>query len=519
MRLRTAALCAALCAALAVGVGAAPAPPAHATTPRTLDAACPEAAIGDAGFRDVGGSVHRRAVDCAVHWQVARGRTPTRFDPAGVVDRGQAASFVAQLLLASGATLPEPSRDTFADDDGSVHETSIERLAEAGVVAGRGPGRYEPGAPVTRAQAAALLVRAYDLRAGQAGAPPLAKGPDAFSDDDGTVHEDATDRAAAAGIVAGEGDRRFRPTGDVVRDALASLLARTLDVAVDAGFASVPPAPVLPVSVVAAGDIACRAGAPVTATTCRHPDTAQAVHRVDPHAVLLLGDIQYEDASVEELRAPGGWTGSWSAFLDRTWPAPGNHEWRTPGAAGYRDVFDGRTGGRFWYSRDLGGWHVVSLSSDCGQVGGCATGSAQHDWLVEDLRAADGRPTLVFWHAPRWSTGGTRDNEAVADLWSTVAADVDVQLVLGGHDHSYQRLAPLNAAGDADPDGVRSFVVGTGGRSLSCARSDGVVAEAFGCASSGVLSLVLEVDGYAWEFVAATGSFADAGSSGLRPRA
>jgi hypothetical protein len=515
MRPRTVARTAILVALLAAALPVLPAQAQPA--PRSLDAACPRGSIGDAGFRDVGGTVHRRAIDCAVHWQVARGRTPTRYAPAAVVDRAQAASFVAGLLLAAGATLPEPSGNTFSDEDGSVHEQSIERLAEAGVVSGRGQGTYQPAAPVTRAQAAALLVRAYDLRARQAGAEPLPPGPDAFADDDGTVHEADTDRAAAAGIVAGDGDGRFRPDADLARDALASLLARTLDVVVAAGMAQVPPAPVLPVSVVAAGDIACRPGSPVTASTCQHARTAAVVGDIDPHAVLLLGDIQYESGSVAEFRGQGGWTGTWSAFFDRTWPAPGNHEWRTPGAAGYRDVFDARTGGAFWYSRDLGAWHLVSLDSDCAHVGGCGAGSPQHEWFQQDLAAADGRPTLVFWHSPRFSSGVHGNDPALADLWATAVADRDVQLVLAGHEHSYERFGPVGADGAPDPEGVRSFVVGTGGRSLRCAYAPQPGSEVFGCGSAGVLSLVLRAADYDWKFVPATGGFTDSGTSRVRP--
>jgi hypothetical protein len=50
------------------------------------------------------------------------------------------ASFIARLVERSGGTLPTPSRDWFADDAGSVHEGSINRLAEVGIVSGKRPG-------------------------------------------------------------------------------------------------------------------------------------------------------------------------------------------------------------------------------------------------------------------------------------------------------------------------------------------------------------------------------------------
>jgi hypothetical protein len=73
------------------------------------------------------------------------------------------ASFVARLLEAAGRTLPAAPPDAFVDDSGSVHELRIDQLAAAGVVQGRGGGTYAPHAAVTRAEMATFLVRAHDL--------------------------------------------------------------------------------------------------------------------------------------------------------------------------------------------------------------------------------------------------------------------------------------------------------------------------------------------------------------------
>lgn len=205
-----------------------------ATEPRSLEAACPDH-VPSAGFVDTAESVHRKAIDCVVHWRLARGRGEGRFSPTDVVTRGQAASFLARLLEESGATLPAPASDRFTDDDGDVHESSIERLAAAGVVTGLDGARFAPTAPVTRAQAAALLVRAYAVRAEQDDADPLPPGPDAFADDDDAVLETDIDTAASAGIVTGLADGRYHPGRDVQRAAFASVLARTLDALAAAG--------------------------------------------------------------------------------------------------------------------------------------------------------------------------------------------------------------------------------------------------------------------------------------------
>lgn len=197
-------------------LGAPPAGAAHSE-------ACP-AGVPDAGFTDTDGSVHEHAIDCAVWWEVARGVTASSYRPAGTVTRAQMASFIARTIREAGGTLPEPSRDHFEDDDGSVHEPAINTLAEAGVVAGRGDGRYAPSRDVTRAQMATYLVRAYGV---VAGSQPTAD-RDYFDDDDGDPHEANINAAAAAGFTSGISERSYGPAQAVRRDQVASFLTAVL---------------------------------------------------------------------------------------------------------------------------------------------------------------------------------------------------------------------------------------------------------------------------------------------------
>src|SRR6185503_164076 len=89
-------------------------------------------------------------------------------------------------------------------------------------------------------------------------------------------------------------------------------------------------------------------------------------------------------------------------------------------------------------------------------------GSPQERWLRADLAAHPALCTLAYWHHPRFSSGGHGSSTATAALWQALdAAGADV--VLAGHDHDYERLAPADPAGNPDPAGIRSFVVGTGG--------------------------------------------------------
>ncbi len=210
---------------------------------RGIDQACPERVPED-GFTDVPPSnVHERAIDCAVYYGIATGRTRLTYEPAELVSREQVAGFLARTVVESGGSLPEPTRNHFADDDGSVHAKSIDRLAEAGLISGTGPGTFDPRGGVTRAQLAALFTRAYDYRARQAGGPELPPGENWFWDDRGSVHESAINKAAQAGFTGGSGDGRYTPSAGIRRDQIASFVARVLDLLVERGHTEVPTTP------------------------------------------------------------------------------------------------------------------------------------------------------------------------------------------------------------------------------------------------------------------------------------
>jgi acid phosphatase type 7 len=278
------------------------------------------------------------------------------------------------------------------------------------------------------------------------------------------------------------------------------------------------PSPTFPL-LVAAGDIAC---GPVTApssVTCRQADTADLVVSLQPTVVLQLGDLQYEQATYEEFLAY--YDRSWGRFRPISRPALGNHEYQGHAdARGYFDYWNGvgaQNGvagerGRGFYSFDLGGWHIVSLNSNCGRVGGCGVGSVQERWLKADLAANPATCTLAFWHHPRFSSGRSGSAPDTAALWQDLS-DAGAELVLAGNDHSYERFAPQSPAARADPLGIREFVVGTGGRSLYEFPNVLPNSEVRNHDSFGVLALRLKPTGYDWEFVPIPGnSFRDSGS-------
>jgi 3',5'-cyclic AMP phosphodiesterase CpdA len=254
-------------------------------------------------------------------------------------------------------------------------------------------------------------------------------------------------------------------------------------------------------TVFAAGDIA----------RCAHPDaafsnaaaTAAVVEgglRDDPAAVVLtLGDHTYPRGRPEEFTACYGPT--WGRFLDRTYPAPGNREYATRGAAGYFGYFGKRAQGAY-YSFDLGNWHLVSLDSD---LSGAAMG-AQLAWLRDDLASHPARCTLAYWHHPLYSSGGHGNIAVMHDAWDLLHK-AGAELVLSGHDHDYERFGRQDADGRPDPArGMRQFVVGTGGAFATPFLWPRPHSEFRENNRYGVLRLRLLDDGYEWRFMPVAGS-------------
>lgn len=266
-------------------------------------------------------------------------------------------------------------------------------------------------------------------------------------------------------------------------------------------------APAGGVTVIAAGDIACRDG-------CADAATATVAAAQHPQLILALGDEQYESGSYADFL--DSYDRTWGRFASITRPVPGNHEYAGGSAPGYYRDF-GRAAGdprHGWYSFDIGGWHLVALSSRCGGagVGGCGPGSPQVRWLAADLAASQARCTLAYWHQPRFSSGLHGSDPAYDAFWRTLYA-ARAELVLSSHDHDYERFAPLDPTQRMDADrGIRQFVVGTGGKTrypiLFPRRGSEVRLDS----AYGVLELTLRPGTYDWRFVTVSGTVADSGS-------
>ena len=216
--------------------------------------------------------------------------------------------------------------------------------------------------------------------------------------------------------------------------------------------------------------------------------------------ILVLGDIAYPKGSREDFQRC--FDPAWGRLKARLIPVPGNHEYGTPGAAGYFEYFGAIAGTpeQPWHSRILGNWRVIGLDSNLKD----AAATAQLRWLADELAANRQTCVLAYFHHPRFSSGEHGDQKQSDALWRLLALH-HTTLVLAGHDHHYERFAPLD--GDARPDtqGTRSFVVGTGGAALYPVGKPTGASEFIRNSSWGVLELTLGADDYRWRYLPVDG--------------
>ena len=281
--------------------------------------------------------------------------------------------------------------------------------------------------------------------------------------------------------------------------------------------------------IAAAGDIACDPasssfnGGNGTSGACRQKYTSDMLVNGGFAAVLPLGDIQYYCGGYQAWLQ--SYDLSWGRVKSITRPAVGNHEYLTSGgtdctsanagAAGYFKYFGAAAGdpSQGYYSYNIGAWHLIALNSNCSSAGGCGSSSPQGLWLKADLEANPTLCTLAYWHIPVFSSGGRASSNARA-LWQ-ILYDHNVELVLNGHDHIYERFAPQTSTGTLDnARGIRQFTVGTGGSnhtSLASIAANSLVRNAD---TFGILKLTLHSTSYDWQFVPEPGkTFTDSGTA------
>jgi hypothetical protein len=293
-----------------------------------------------------------------------------------------------------------------------------------------------------------------------------------------------------------------------------------------------PPPPAGDRVIMTAGDIACGAGS--TGSACMQKETSDLLVGGNPDAVLALGDNQYECGDLSDFQNTYG--PSWGRVMSKTYPVAGNHEYNTKpdtgnacynrpvGAPGYFTYFGDRAtplqpgctvSCNGYYSYDIGDWHLIAINSNCSRAGGCNVNNPQYNWLKADLAAHPNQCTLAYYHHPRWTSGQELDTVTMGPMVQAMY-DAGVDVILNGHDHDYERFAPLAPNGSVDPvRGTREFIVGTGGRNTSNFITVRSGSELRDSNTFGVLKMVLGTNGYSWQFLPVAGStsgFADAGS-------
>lgn len=230
----------------------------------------------------------------------------------------------------------------------------------------------------------------------------------------------------------------------------------------------------------------------------------------DPNLFLYLGDVYDKGTFTEFQNWYGTGTNRYSRFNAITNPTVGNHEYEGDQAPGYFDYWNNVPN---YYSVNAAGWHIINLNSN-GQFDQTASGTGQYNWLVQDLETNHSACTLVYFHHPVYNIGPEGESNRMRQIWALLAQH-GVDVVLTGHDHTYQRWQALDGSGNLDPNGVTQFVVGTGGHGIQdFVRTDSRVAIAFDTppAAFGALRLELNRNGAAYQFVNTKGVTLDSGS-------
>lgn len=222
--------------------------------------------------------------------------------------------------------------------------------------------------------------------------------------------------------------------------------------------------------------------------------------------MLVLGDNAYPDGTKDEYAKFYAPFWGESSIARRVRSCPGNHDYHTKNAVEYFAHFKERAGpadGRGYYSFDVGSWHVVSLNTERDYK----KGSKQIEFLEADLAAHATMPTIAFFHRPRFGSGGHGDSDNPEVFWDVLFRH-RVEIVLSGHAHHYERFGPQTPKQKPDPNGIRQFIVGTGGRGLvepkppNRRKPNSEVANGD---TFGVLKLTLAPHTYEWEFVPTPG--------------
>ncbi|HMQ68515.1 MAG TPA: metallophosphoesterase [Ignavibacteria bacterium] len=184
----------------------------------------------------------------------------------------------------------------------------------------------------------------------------------------------------------------------------------------------------------------------------------------NPEYVITLGDNNYESGQAATIDLNIGqyyhefiypYTGSYGAgdSVNRFFPSLGNHDWVTTNAQPYLDYFT-LPGNERYYDFIKGNIHFFCIDSDSHEPDGRDSNSVQAQWLKAALAASASRYNIVYFHHPPYSSSSVHGSEVIMQ-WPF--KDWGANLVMAGHDHTYERLVK---------DGLIYLVNGLGGKSI-----------------------------------------------------
>jgi len=236
---------------------------------------------------------------------------------------------------------------------------------------------------------------------------------------------------------------------------------------------------------------------------------ARQLDRLDG-AILLAGDLAYPDGTLAEFR--NCFEPDFGRFRSRMRAAAGNHDYVSSSTAdGYFTFFGDRAGPdrKGYYAFKAGEWTVMMLNSNVGI--GKTGNTAQYLWVQSTLQQNPTRCAMAVLHHPYDSSGINGPSPWLRDLWELMYR-LGVDVVVAGHDHLYERHAPMTQDLRQDPvRGIRQFTVGTGGAPLYNKVRTAVNSE-FLVSTWGLLRLKLDPALYEWQFLAYnTGAVLDRG--------
>lgn len=262
--------------------------------------------------------------------------------------------------------------------------------------------------------------------------------------------------------------------------------------------------------------------------TVRFEKTAQVIEKENPDYVISAGDLSNSRGTANDYLQ---FDRAWGRFKNKILAVPGNHDYKTDKANPFFDYFNGVSSmkglpevgthagirGKGYFAINVGAWTIIGLNFYANGHSYTA-GDAQMTWLENTMKnKPKGRPVLFYSHPPRYTRvdkGGYENAGKISVVWDVMMKYApDVKIYIAGHSNgNYERWQPMNNKKLADANGIRSFLVATGGTSPYKGGTAGGLLEST-AQLFGAMKLVLRPNGYDWDYKPIDGyTFTDKGS-------